>query len=138
MCLQEVNSLGYKSDPPVKHEKHFRDPSTGFHTNDAESENNRLKKWSRTRYGKLQLNASEMDEYVFYVNVGSSMCDVLCLDLISMRWQRLGLTDFIVSLLPSFSRWLLWLRCRIRTSRRDPGISAFMRPVVEMICRLCP
>ena len=43
---------------------------------DAESENNRLKKWSRTRYGKLQLNASEMDEYVFYVNVGSSMCDV--------------------------------------------------------------
>eukprot|EP00439_Symbiodinium_sp_Y106_P087449 s33_g54.t2 len=71
-----VNSLGYTYAPPVKHEKHFRDPSTGFHTNDAESENNRLKKWSRTRYGKLQLNASEMDEYVFYVNVGSSLCDV--------------------------------------------------------------
>ena len=51
-------------------------PSTGFHTNEAESENNRLKKWSRTRYGKLQLNVSEMDEYVFYVNVGSRMCDV--------------------------------------------------------------
>ena len=71
-----VNSLGYKYAPPVKHEKHFRDPSTGFRTNDAESENNRLKKWSRTRYGKLQLNVSEMDEYVFDVNVGSSMCDV--------------------------------------------------------------
>ena len=55
---------------------HFRDPSTGFHTNDAESGNNKLKKWSRTRYGKLHINASEMDEYVFYVNVGSSMCDV--------------------------------------------------------------
>ena len=62
--------------PPVKREKHFRDPSTGFHTNDAESENNRLKQWFRTRYGELQLNASEMDEYVFYVNVGSSKCDV--------------------------------------------------------------
>ena len=35
-----------------------------------------LKKWSRSRYGKLQLNVSETDEYVFYVNVGSSMCDV--------------------------------------------------------------
>ena len=71
-----VNSLCYKSAPPVKCEKHFRDPSTGFHTSDAESENNRLKLWFRTRYGELQLNASEMDEYVFYVNVGSSKCDV--------------------------------------------------------------
>ena len=51
-----VNSLGYGYAPPVKHEKHFRDPNTGSHTNDAESGNSRLKRWSRQRYGKLQLN----------------------------------------------------------------------------------
>ena len=74
--LKAVEALGYHHAPPVKHEKHFRDPQTGFHTNDAESENNRLKKWSRMRYNKLQLNTCEMDEYIFYINVGSSMSSV--------------------------------------------------------------
>ena len=72
-----VKSLGYRYAPPVKHEKHFRDPNTGFHTNDAESENSRLKRWSRQRYGKLQLNEHELDEYVFYVNVATSAHGVL-------------------------------------------------------------
>ena len=74
--LKAVEALGYHHAPPVKHEKHFRDPQTGFHTNDSESENNRLKKWSRMRHNKLQLNTCEMDEYIFYINVGSSMSAV--------------------------------------------------------------
>ncbi|CAE7258973.1 unnamed protein product [Symbiodinium sp. CCMP2592] len=72
-----VEALGYDYAPPVKHEKCFRDPATGFHTNDAESENGRLKKWSRRRYGKLSLDILEMDEYVFYVNVGTDMSSIL-------------------------------------------------------------
>ena len=71
-----VNALGYKCAPPVNHEKWFRDRVTGFHTNDAESENSRLKAWSRARYGKLHIDAHEMDEYVFYINVGDNMLDV--------------------------------------------------------------
>ena len=55
----------------------YRDNETGFHTNDAESENSRLKRWSRLRYGRLSLDAHEMDEYIFYVNVGESMGAVM-------------------------------------------------------------
>ena len=67
-----VEASGHQYAPPVKHERHFRDPNTGFHTNDAESENNRVKTWSRQRYGKLHLREMEMDECIFYVNAGSS------------------------------------------------------------------
>ena len=35
---------------PVKHKDNWRDPVTGFHINDAESENSRLKKWTRKKY----------------------------------------------------------------------------------------
>ena len=59
------------------HETCFRDPTTGFHTNDAESENSRLKSWSRKRYGKLFISSGEMDEYVYYVNGGDSMSAVM-------------------------------------------------------------
>jgi hypothetical protein len=38
-----VKRLGFKHAPPVVHELAYRDPETGFHTNDAESENNRIK-----------------------------------------------------------------------------------------------
>lgn len=73
-----VTSLGLKSAPPVAHDGGlYRDQETGFHTNDAESENRRVKTWSRSRYGRLMLNADEMNEYVFYANVGDSMGDVL-------------------------------------------------------------
>ena len=44
-----ADQLGYAHPPSVKHRKCFRDSGTGFHTNDAESENNRLKRWSRFR-----------------------------------------------------------------------------------------
>ena len=50
---------------------------TGFHTNDAESENSRLKGKNRKRYGQLNLNENELAEYVFYINVGSTMTKVL-------------------------------------------------------------
>ncbi len=69
--------LGYNNAPPVRHDKAYRDTTTGFHTNDAESENHRLKRWSRHRYGKLSLDAAEMDEYIFYVNVGNDMQAVM-------------------------------------------------------------
>ena len=75
--VEAVKQLGYKSAPPVKHEDGYRDKATGFHTNDAESENARLKKWNRHRYGQLQLNANEMNEYIFYINIGDSMSAVL-------------------------------------------------------------
>ena len=72
-----ADQLGYKHPPSVKHDKCFRDVATGFHTNDAESENNRLKKWSRQRHGYLRIEEPDMQEYMFYVNVGSSMMSVL-------------------------------------------------------------
>ncbi|CAK0903924.1 unnamed protein product, partial [Prorocentrum cordatum] len=68
-----AKALGYKSAPPVVHEEDYRDPATGFHANDAESENPRPKGWNRQRCGQLQLDALEMEEYVFYVNVGDTV-----------------------------------------------------------------
>ena len=43
----------------------------GWHTNDAESENNRIKNWARARYAKLPVvNDGMLNEYMFNVNVG--------------------------------------------------------------------
>jgi hypothetical protein len=36
-----------------------------------------IKHWNRHRYGRLQLDSNEMDEYVFYTNVGSEMSDIM-------------------------------------------------------------
>ena len=63
--------------PPVCHESAYRDVETGFHTNDAESENHRVKRWSRARYGKLNLTEADMGEYVYYVNVGDDVSSVM-------------------------------------------------------------
>lgn len=48
----------------------FRDRDTGFHSNDIESENARIKNFLRRRYGKLELATDELDatEYMFKVN----------------------------------------------------------------------
>ncbi|CAK0860388.1 unnamed protein product [Prorocentrum cordatum] len=68
-----LGKLGFESPPAVVHEgNQYRDKKTGFHTNDVESENARAKGWSRKRYGHLHLSEAEMDEYVFYVNVGGA------------------------------------------------------------------
>ena len=72
-----VQANGYKHAPPVIHEGMYRDATTGFHTNDAESENFRVKRWSRHRYGRLSLTVDDMDEYVFYTNVGEGVAAVM-------------------------------------------------------------
>ena len=81
-----VRRLGYRHTRPVQHRVTFRDAETGFHTNDVESENNRIKRFLRKRYGYLKLGrykqidndtALDLYEYVFYVNIGSQMSDVM-------------------------------------------------------------
>ena len=72
-----IERLGYSHAPPVVHEKEYRDTSTGYHTNDAESENSRFRAFGWRRYGRLQLNKDELDEYIFYVNVGQDVKSVL-------------------------------------------------------------
>lgn len=86
-----IKSMGYKAAPPVNHSVGWRDNSTGFHSNDIESEFSRLKNLVRERYGRLSFQATlgtsepeedeELDlgdlyEYAFRVNVGSSFEDV--------------------------------------------------------------
>ena len=72
-----VRKLGFNCAPPVVHERNWRDPATGFHINDAESENARLKMWNRRRHGHLRLRGNDMAEYVFYVNLGDSVSSVM-------------------------------------------------------------
>lgn len=72
-----VKRMGYCHPPPVKHDFTYRDATTGFHTNDAESENARLKTWSRHRYRRMMLNEREMAEYVFYINEGKTVVDLM-------------------------------------------------------------
>ena len=57
---QAADRLGYKHPPSVKHHKCFRDGATGLHTNNAESENNRLKRWSRQRHMVACLSRSQI------------------------------------------------------------------------------
>ena len=45
-----IKSMGYKAAPPVNHSVGWRDNSTGFHSNDIESEFSRLKNLVRERY----------------------------------------------------------------------------------------
>ena len=71
--VKAVKELGFKHAPPVNHSKEFRDRATGFHSNDIESENQRLKHWSRIRYGRLMLSELDVHEYAYYVNVGHTM-----------------------------------------------------------------
>ena len=94
-----TTNLGVRCAPPVNHSLGWRDAATGFHSNDVESENARLKLWLRARYTKLQLNFTtalrpegqedadrvlkvdfdclDVYEYCHYVNVGASMSDVM-------------------------------------------------------------
>jgi hypothetical protein len=85
-----VGDLGYRHAPPVNHSVGYRDQSTGFHSNDFESENARLKTWLRTRYTKLRIDIADVGpqsatqeenrgaysrdlrEYCYYVNIGNT------------------------------------------------------------------
>ena len=71
--VKAVNHLGYNHPPAINHGVEFRDRATGFHSNDIESENNRIKHWSRVRYGRLSLDELDLHEYAFYINVGRDM-----------------------------------------------------------------
>ena len=82
------NELGLKLLPGKVHQKWFRDPTTGLHSNDAESEISKLKGWMRKRYGSIRGRAgpedevdhnlaSKVDEYMFLNNIGSSMDNVM-------------------------------------------------------------
>ena len=96
--VKAVKDLGYKSAPPINLSKGFRDRQTGFHSNDVESENNRMKRFLRKRYGKLCLgryknlsNDTVLDlyEYVFRVNVGHSI------DTYMMALRTANLRDLV-------------------------------------------
>ena len=77
---------GYTYNAPVNHSLGFRDRVSGFHSNDVESENNRMKQWLRERYSCLKLGRTktinndtvlDLYEYVFKVNVGESFADAM-------------------------------------------------------------
>ena len=88
--------LGFKAAPPVNHSRGWRDRATGFHSNDIESEFSRLKRAVRERYGRLSfqsqgqeddtaeaIDAGDLFEYAFKVNVGDSFFD--CLKALQVR-----------------------------------------------------
>ena len=63
------------------HSADFSNRKTGFHSNDVESENNRIKQFMRHRYGNLRFGKyitltdepiCDLYEYVYRTNVGSS------------------------------------------------------------------
>jgi hypothetical protein len=70
--VSATKQLGYACAPPVNHAAGWRDPITGYHSNDIESENHRVKNFLRKRYGRLQLDPEALDlvEYMFKVNRG--------------------------------------------------------------------
>ena len=70
-------SLGFEYAPPVVHDLNWRDAATGWHSNDIESEFNRLKLWNRRRHGHMRITAMDMHEYSFLMNAGSEISDVL-------------------------------------------------------------
>ncbi len=92
-----ADAMDLDHGPPVNHSENWRDPNTGLHINDAESENARLKKWCRGKYGLVRVNkdgptsntADEDDargtehlqrlvsEYLFWTNKGRAMEDVM-------------------------------------------------------------
>eukprot|EP00929_Paragymnodinium_shiwhaense_P114337 TRINITY_DN82699_c0_g1_i1.p1 TRINITY_DN82699_c0_g1~~TRINITY_DN82699_c0_g1_i1.p1 ORF type:complete len:150 (+),score=29.59 TRINITY_DN82699_c0_g1_i1:280-729(+) len=84
--IAAAKKAGYEYSPPVNHSLGFRERATGFHSNDVESENNRVKKWLRGRYGCLKLGRTknldsdtilDLYEYVFKVNVRDSFRDFM-------------------------------------------------------------
>ena len=90
-----VRQLGYRHAPPVNHTLGWRDTATGFHSNDIESENSRLKNFLRNRYSKLLIQETrcvaaaedstevkdievlDLFEYAYYTNIGDTMSKVM-------------------------------------------------------------
>ena len=73
----------------VNHDQNWRDPITGYHSNDIESEWGRFKLWYQHRCSyvrspnnvsdtqKRALMQDQLNEYVFYVNVGSDIATIM-------------------------------------------------------------
>ena len=73
----------------VNHSKNWRNPETGYHSNDIESEFARFKLFLRTKYDWVRATNNKnpvlkdlalerkMAEYVFYTNVGRTMAHVM-------------------------------------------------------------
>ncbi|CAK0803831.1 unnamed protein product, partial [Prorocentrum cordatum] len=87
--LAAAEDLGFRRAPPVVHEVGWRDVETGWHSNDIESENNRLTHWSRVRYSVLEISELDMYEYACYVNAGDKMADVM----LGLAWLALALAE---------------------------------------------
>ena len=84
--IAAAKRVGYKRCPPVNHSLCFRDRDSGFHSNDIESENNKIKQWLRARYGALKLGRTknldcdtilDLSEYVYRANIGDVIKDFL-------------------------------------------------------------
>ena len=65
-----VELVGFHHAPPVNHSAGWRNPDTGHHTNDAESENARIKQYCRRLYGKLTIREDDIYQYAYDVNEG--------------------------------------------------------------------
>ena len=73
----------------VNHNENWRDPATGYHSNDIESEWGRFKLWFSQRYSYVRSSNNKddrlkqrkmqhhVDEYVYYVNVGSDIASIM-------------------------------------------------------------
>ena len=75
--VKAIKDLGFKHAPPVNHTIGWRDAATGFHSNDIESENARLKGWSRKLYGHLILTELDLFEYQWSVNTGGGFSNAM-------------------------------------------------------------
>ena len=84
-----VAAAGLNLEGQVCHESTFRNPESGIHSNDIESEFARfkmwvLKKWAFYRMPNCQSEEAKRDnlsrrmtEYIFYTSVGRKMTDVM-------------------------------------------------------------
>ena len=84
-----VVGQGRVMEGQVSHTHSFRHSETGIHSNDIESEFARFKLWSLTKFGSFRASnaplegdkrlelARKLIEYMFYVNVGKKMSDVM-------------------------------------------------------------
>ena len=84
-----VEAAGSYMEGSVNHSKTWRNPVTGHHSNDAESEFARLKLFLCSKYGYVRASNNKdttakdktlllnIAEYMFYTNVGKEMSDVM-------------------------------------------------------------
>ena len=80
---------GVAMEGAVNHTENWRDPDTGTHSNDAESEFARLRLFLKSKFGKVRASSNtdpgkkddmfelHLAEYMFYTNVGRSMSAIM-------------------------------------------------------------